>query len=566
MKNHFGYVRVSTAKQGEGVSIGAQKEAIEQYAKTNNLIVSQWFEEKETAAKAGRPVFNAMVKQLRKQKAQGIIVHKIDRSARNFRDWARIGDLADAGFDIHFATETLDFRSRGGRLSADIQAVIAADYIRNLREETIKGINGRLKQGLYPFNAPLGYLNNGGGKPKTPDPERAPLIKKMFELYASGNYSLRTLRHTMIDLGLTNTAGKPPSKHLIETILSNPFYCGIIRIKTTGKTYEGAHAPLISVAQFERVQDAKSGKCGKKVTKHNHIFRGLFRCGHCNYSMIPERQKGHVYYRCHTKNCPTTTVREQSISSALFETYDALALSEEAIEQLVCAVQKWTEKQSGSENRELQITSELSNIDNKLEALTDALIDRLIGKEVYAERQEKLLLRKSELNDELNKNVNLNTTAQDVREFLELAKNLTQLYKNLPAQDKRRFIESTTSNRVVADKNLVLEPSDWLQAIPSKSAAPDGDPGRPKTRTTFGISYSKSDKVGTLSAKEIERLMVAASNDNLAPFYVDRSQEVLGKQTEEQRVQQWKKNLKNHPPDSCPSSGYLRQLAKSFDI
>ena len=153
MKQYFAYVRVSTAKQGEGVSLEAQQDAIAAYAAKHGLSVAEWFEEKETAAKCGRPVFNAMVKQLRAGKARGIIMHKIDRSARNFADWAKIGDLSDAGIDVHFATESLDFRSRGGRLSADIQAVIAADYIRNLREETLKGIRGRLKQGLYPFGA-----------------------------------------------------------------------------------------------------------------------------------------------------------------------------------------------------------------------------------------------------------------------------------------------------------------------------------------------------------------------------------------------------------------------------
>ena len=74
-------------------------------------------------------------------------------------------------------------------LSADVQAVISAYYSRNLREEVKKGFYGRLKQGFYPMPAPLGYLDAGGGKPKTPDPERAPLIKKAFEFYATGKYS-----------------------------------------------------------------------------------------------------------------------------------------------------------------------------------------------------------------------------------------------------------------------------------------------------------------------------------------------------------------------------------------
>ena len=114
MKQCFGYVRVSTVKQGEGVSLEAQQEAIERFAEQNDITITKWFEEKQTAAKAGRPVFSAMVKALRQHKAAGVIIHKIDRSARNFRDWARIGELSDAGIDVHFASESLDFRSRGG--------------------------------------------------------------------------------------------------------------------------------------------------------------------------------------------------------------------------------------------------------------------------------------------------------------------------------------------------------------------------------------------------------------------------------------------------------------------
>lgn len=193
MKSCFGYIRVSTQKQGEGVSLEAQKEAITAFASRQNLHVIEWFAEKETAAKSGRPIFTRMLKLLDRGKATGLIIHKIDRSARNLKDWAIISDLSDKGIDVHFATESLDFRSRGGRLTADIQAVIAADFIRNLREETKKGIDGRLKQGLYPFRAPIGYLDNGGGKPKTPCPVKGPLIKRLFTLYASGSHSLRSL-------------------------------------------------------------------------------------------------------------------------------------------------------------------------------------------------------------------------------------------------------------------------------------------------------------------------------------------------------------------------------------
>ena len=157
MNQYLAYVRVSTARQGErGVSLQEQRDAILRYAERNRLEISRWFEERETAAKRGRPVFNEMLYLLRKGKAQGVLIHKIDRSARNMKDWAELGELIDRGTEIHFVNESLDLASRGGRLSADIQAVVAADYIRNLREESRKGFYGRIKQGLFPLPAPMG--------------------------------------------------------------------------------------------------------------------------------------------------------------------------------------------------------------------------------------------------------------------------------------------------------------------------------------------------------------------------------------------------------------------------
>jgi len=236
-----------------------------------------------------------VIKSLLRHEAQGLVVHKIDRSARNFADWAKIGDLSDAGIDVHFATESLDFRTRGGRLSADIQAVIAADYIRNLREECSKGINGRLKQGLCPWGAPVGYLNNGKGKPKTPDPIKAPLVRELFELYAGGSYSLKSLRLAIARRGLVTPAGRPLALSGIAAILSNPFYCGILKVRSGGESYAGVHEPIIGSTLFAAVQSVKNGKVGKKISRHDHLYAGLFRCAHCRTAMIPERQKGHVY-------------------------------------------------------------------------------------------------------------------------------------------------------------------------------------------------------------------------------------------------------------------------------
>src|SRR5437879_12394633 len=89
MKHLFGYTRVSTAKQGEhGVALQEQHDAIVRCAQRNALEITGWFEERETAAKRGRPVFDQMLRLLRQGQVDGIVIDKIDHSARNLKDLA----------------------------------------------------------------------------------------------------------------------------------------------------------------------------------------------------------------------------------------------------------------------------------------------------------------------------------------------------------------------------------------------------------------------------------------------------------------------------------------------
>ena len=509
MKPCFGYIRVSTQKQGEGVSLEAQKDAITAFASRSNLTITRWFEEKETAAKSGRPIFTEMLKLLERGKAQGLIIHKIDRSARNLKDWAIIGDLSDAGIDVYFAAESLDFRSRGGRLTADIQAVIASDFIRNLREETKKGIHGRLKQGLYPFGAPLGYLNNGKGKAKTPDPIKAPLIKELFSLYGSGQHSLRTVRVEINRLGLRSTAGGPLALTSVEQILKNPFYCGIIEIKRSGARFDGVHEPLISVSLFNRVQEIKAGRCGKKVTRHNHLYVGLFRCGLCDRPMSPERQKGHVYYRCQKPSCPTKTVRQEVLEDA---TTRALEMFQIRDDEAVALAQLWDADNPTTAIVELRQSLNLRIADEtqRLERLTDLMVDGNIDKQAYQTRQGATLMRLAELREELTNLPDATKLAADRHEVIELMKNLVQLHGLADPREKRVLLENCFSNRIVVGKNVELEPYNWLRKAKFGSGVLGGAPDRYTYRR--GCNIENINKGA--SQHHTDRTFRANNNDN----------------------------------------------------
>lgn len=482
MKTCFGYIRVSTVKQGEGVSLQEQKDAIQVFASRQNLQVIKWFEEKQTAAKSGRPIFNQMLRDLKHGKATGLIMHKIDRSARNLKDWAIVSELPDQGIQVYIATESLDFNSRGGRLTADMLAVIAADFIRNLREECRKGMRGRLKQGLYPFRAPIGYMDNGRGQPKTPCPQKTPLIRELFNLYASGQHSLRSLQAEMNQRGLHNHSGRSVSLHGIETILNNPFYTGLIEIKRTGETYKGIHKPIILASVFRRVQDIKSGRAGPKVTKHNHLFRGLFRCGFCNRPMTPELQKGRVYYRCQEKVCETKTIREDVLDEHIRIKLAKLEISDEDAANLI---REWSEGLAQIPNDELRRSLQL-RIDATEQGLSrgaDLLIAGTLDSETYLTKKRDANLILASLQEEIRNLPDPEEIEANNLKFIELIKNLTGLYETLKPSEKRMFVENTFSNRTVAGKNLCLEPYPWVTQFQDGQCVSYGEPHRHRDRT-----------------------------------------------------------------------------------
>jgi len=485
-RKFFGYIRVSTAKQGEhGVSLQEQKDAIDRYAQRYGLEIVTWYEERETAAKRGRPVFAQMLKGLRSGKATGVVIHKIDRSARNLKDWADLGELIDQGIEVHFANESLDLHSRGGRLSADIQAVVAADYIRNLREETRKGFYGRIKQGFFPLPAPLGYVDKGKGKPKELDPAKSPLVKKAFELYGSARYSIDTLLEELSRLGLRNRNGSKLSRNGLSTILNNPFYIGLIRLRRTGETFPGNHPPLIKKSLFDRVQQVLSGKYNTVAQRHEFLFRRMFTCAYCGYSLIGETQKGHIYYRCQTKNCPTTCVREDTVENEILRLFSSLQFSDKEKDYFQSKVDKLN-KEWVADRVELTkaMQLKLSQVKDRLNRLTDAYIDQVIEKELFEQRKAALLMEQAEIQEKF---VHLSGTSQcisdRVSEFLELAGSTYLQYKFALQEEKRDLLRIATSNRLVDGKKVDITLAFPFSEVSKRFKNTNGAPHRDIPRT-----------------------------------------------------------------------------------
>lgn len=468
VKRYLAYTRVSTTKQGEkGSSLMEQKSIIDSYAKREHLHISGWHEERVTAAKVGRTVFKQMMQVFARGGAEGLILHKIDRGARNLKDWAMLSELTDKGIDVRIAGDSIDMTSRGGRLSADIQAVVAADYIRNLREEVKKGQRGRLRQGLYPWAAPFGYLNSGkGGTVKQIDPITAPLVRRAFEEYATGRHTLHTLTRAMYEWGVRTSSGRPLSLSRVNVMLRRSFYIGLIQVK--GESFLGNHEPLISKALFDQVQRVLDGRSSERVVGvESYALRRILKCRACDRYLYAETQKGHRYYRCHSKGCRGTCVRESALLDLVVRDIQTMGLSEEFVSACEVMIEEKAEEIRQSAGA-VKGGAELAVQRNKdqLARLTDAYLDRALDREEFEERRRRLLDEKLLLAEKVrDAEYPDHTFRRRASVFLELIGGLRDLAEMANSVERRELLLSAVSNFVVSKKSFVLQWRESLQLL-----------------------------------------------------------------------------------------------------
>lgn len=236
------YLRVSTKEQAqrggeaEGFSIPAQREACEKRAKQLGAeVVMEFVDAGESARSADRPELQLMLKFLARRTCDYVIVHKIDRLARNRVDDVEINvAIKRAGAQLVSVTENID-ETPSGMLMHGIMSSIAEFYSRNLATETRKGLAQKVKNGGTPGMVPFGYLNvrtrtQEGYEVRTVavDPDRADHVRWMYRAYASGEWTMTQIKERLESNGVTSLPRpKRPARPIaishIETILSSRY-------------------------------------------------------------------------------------------------------------------------------------------------------------------------------------------------------------------------------------------------------------------------------------------------------------------------------------------------------
>jgi site-specific DNA recombinase len=287
-------------------------------------VAKVYLERAESAKSDDRPVLQQMLRELPTLGVKYVIVHKVDRLARNRLDDAVLYQkLVGMGITLVSASENID-ETPAGRLMHGMLATFAEYYSNNLSTEVKKGLRRKHELGGTPFKPPIGYLSaeRQAGAPGVRgvilDPVRAPLVKLAFTLYVTGEWSLRALAEHLAEQGLRSRGTlRFPERILgpnrIHEMLQNHYYIGIV--KWDGRSYPGRHEKLVDQETFDRVQVLLSAARvgGDRPQIHEHYLRATVVCEECHGRLIYGRHRGRSGQHYEYFSCTNRAVRRRRI-------------------------------------------------------------------------------------------------------------------------------------------------------------------------------------------------------------------------------------------------------------
>ncbi len=275
---------------------------------------------------------------------------------------------------------------------------------RHRRNVSKRGLRQKLRNGIWPSWAPMGYINDQKNHTIYVDIERAPLIRKAFEMYATGGYSVREVREFLRNAGLV---GRNQKKALsignCHYMLRNPIYYGVIRYY--GEIYEAKHEPIISKTVFDRCQELLKNKSKpKKRGFKPYVYRGIFRCETCGCFITTETQKNHNYLRCTKKKgpCAERFAREEEVDRQVREILKGVslppALAANALDNI--KAEEFQAAQAGEEAAQ-NLRDKLVILTDQLGRLLDLVVQGSIAQPEYAHKKAQLVNEKKEIENKL---------------------------------------------------------------------------------------------------------------------------------------------------------------------
>ncbi|MDG1315023.1 MAG: recombinase family protein [Flavobacteriaceae bacterium] len=487
------YVRKSQSREDRQIaSLESQIRELKEFAKKMNFKIYDIYEDAASAhIPNNRPAFAKMLKDLEKGTVNAILTWKSDRLSRN---------MIDGGHLIHqLQTETFKliqtpysrYLPTDNMLPLIIEMGMANQYSLDLSKSVKRGNKTKIQNGGFCNMAPLGYKNCKDTKSVIKDPNRFDKVRRLFEFYLSGKYSLSQLSKLCGDvLDLKGMfSNKPLSVSTIQKLFTNPFYYG--KVYNGVHQQRGKHQQMISFLQFEKVQELlqKSGR--RSATNCNFAYTGMLRCGACSSGITAEEKvkykcpkcnkkqtakhprkckcgyqitkkdigkaKRYIYYHCSKSKQKCT--QKYINSNKLNEQFEAFITKLHKNLPCITYAKKWIsyiEEALNKEHHELQLKNqqEQKELQSQLDRLLELRIQGDIEQNLFSSKKKTLQEGLQKLEERPNEKI---VIIQKVKEELDFLEKLTINFKNASPKEKKHLILKLTSNPFLMGEKLHAE-------------------------------------------------------------------------------------------------------------
>jgi len=469
---YFIYVRKSTNKDEQQIrSIGDQLAEVQELVRKHDLAVVDVIAENQSAKTKGRPLFNEMLDRVEAGHADGIIAWHPDRLARNALDGGRVIDLLDEGKlrDLKFCSFWFENTAQG-KLMLNLAFGQSKYHSDSFRDGVKRAQRQKTSQGIWSWKAPVGYLNEPKLRTIVPDPVTAPIVRKAFELYASGHYTILCLTDVLCDAGLKGQNGGIFSVSRCQHLLKNPFYYGLFRLHA--QLHQGAHAPLITRQLFDKCQEVmkrRSKPQGPRLKPY--VYRGLLHCGECGCVVTMETHKGHNYLRCTKRvkrDCSQPYLREERLTEQIANALKDVSLPDHAADAMQIALANQREQAAKSiDAARAKFRREVASLDEKINRLTVAYLEAgAFSAAEFRACKDKLLNEKCSITDKLTALDKRNEQRfEPLTRFINRSKQAKYIALTLDSHKLRTELEHVGSNLRLHERKFGFAPRGPWQLV-----------------------------------------------------------------------------------------------------
>lgn len=454
-----------------------------------------------------RPKFHQLIHLLSHGYFKGMVCLCWDRVSRNEADDTVIRKLMRKGIDVRFAFAHYD-DSSSGQLHMDIDGAFARHHSRVTSEKVSATMTESRSNGKCTHRAPIGYLNTGSVDYKPLDPERAPIIKDMFELYATGEWTLGSIARYAVDHGLTTVpmrrrrtkeeiladeedeldkvtdekVSRPITENHVSRIFSNLFYTGRTHGPDGTYIHSSSHEALVDDDLFNQVQAILKRRTVSVhyAEKLDHPLRGIVRCAECKRAYSPYEQKGILYFNCRCvagctnkkKNCNLDFITEKicdTISALHFTDNELEVINAQFSTDMALLSEKRQKAHDEFDRRKKRLRSDIDYLrSNKLALLKSGAYTP----DSYSEESERLNneLCSAKLDEDISDEA-LRETFEEAVAFSELLKSIIPSYRSAKPHEKEQIVRLLFSELFITHDKLDFSLKSGLEPFRDRISA-----------------------------------------------------------------------------------------------